>query len=54
MCRIKFQGESLETFFRYEVVYYALSEDLGVIGPLGPVHVTVKFSSFESLKSYFL
>ena len=43
MFRIKFQGESLETFFLYEVIQHDLSADLGVIGPPGPVcSVTVK------------
>ena len=43
MCRIKFQGESLETFFIYEVVQYPENEDLGVVGPPGPArNVTVK------------
>ena len=44
MFRIKFQGESLETFFLYEVIQHDLSADLGVIGPPGPARsVTVKF-----------
>ena len=43
MFRIEFQEESVETFHRYEVVQYALSEDLGVIGPPGSVRsVTIK------------
>ena len=43
MCRIKFQGEPLETFFIYEVVYYPENDDLGVVGPPGPARsVTVK------------
>ena len=46
MSRIKFQGESLETFFLYEVIQHDLSADLGVIGPLGPARsVTVKYFS---------
>ena len=47
MCRIKFQGESLQTFFIYDVNKYAENEDLGVVGPPEPVHsVTVK--SYEA------
>ena len=43
MCRIKFQGESLEKVFIYELVYYAENEDLGIVGLLGPASsVTVK------------
>ena len=49
MCRIKFQGESLETFVIYEVVLYPENDDLGVVGPPGPSRsVTVKFGSPES------
>ena len=45
MCRIKFQGESLEAFFIYEVVLYPENDDLGVVGPPGPARsVTVKDS----------
>ena len=45
MCRIKFQGESLETFFIYEVVKYPENDDLGVVGPPGPARsVTVKMN----------
>ena len=35
MCRIKFQGESLETFFIYEVVQYPENDDLGFVDPPG-------------------
>ena len=44
MCRIKFQGESFETFFIYEVVKYPENGDLGVVGPPGPARsVTVNY-----------
>jgi len=50
MCRIKFQGEPLETFFIYEVVYYPENDDLGVVGPSGPARsVTVKYQFFDKL-----
>ena len=43
MCRIKIQVEFLQTFSFWKVVKYAKHTDLGVIGPLGPLHsVTVK------------
>ena len=51
MFRIKFQGESLETFFIYEVVKYAENEDLGVVGPPGPARsVTVNGPIMENFK----
>ena len=34
MCKIKFKGESLETFLLYEVVMGAIFADLGVLLPL--------------------
>ena len=43
MCKIKFQGGSLKTFFIYEVVQDPENDDLGVVGPPGPARsVTVK------------
>ena len=43
MLRIKFQGESLETFFLYKVIQHDLSADLKVIGPPEPARsVAVK------------
>ena len=43
MCRIQFQGESLQTCFIYEVVKYPDDDDLGVVGPPEPARsVTVK------------
>ena len=42
MCRIKFQVESLGTFFLWKVVWFVKHADLGVIGPVGPLRsVTV-------------
>ena len=50
MFRIKFQGESLETFFLYEVIQHDLSADLGVIGPPGAARsVTVKAETFSEI-----
>ena len=54
MFRIEFQGESLETFFLYEVIQHGLSADLGVIGPLGPARsVTVKLEDFDDHQMLF-
>ena len=57
MFRIKFQGESLETFFLYEVIQHDLSADLGVIGPPRParsvtVNVPKQFVSKLQINTY--
>ena len=44
MCRIKFKGESLETFLLFEVDMGAIIADLGVVGSPEPHGiVTVNF-----------
>ena len=52
MFRIKFQGESLETFFLYEVIQHDLSADLGVIGPPGPAR-SVTVNTCVAFKMFF-